>query len=415
MEQPDISAKLTSKPAIMLYSLFAIIYIAIVGQRQADLTIYLMASKDLFQGKDIFYTGYIDSYRYYYSLLFAILIYPLNYLPMLAAQYLWLLLNGLLMVGVISILAKYFKLSALSIKQQWLFVVLCCVFSAKFVFANIYCQQITIMILYLTLQGLEYIFSGKRLLGALLIGLAINFKIMPIVILPYLLYRRQFVASAFIAAVYTVLLFIPALVIGWQQNSFLLGRWWSVINPTNAEHVMDVEQRGFHSLTSFLSVLLVDKPPDKYELHIRRNIANLSLTQLSYVLNGVRLAFIAFSLYFLRTRPFFANISRAHRYWEISYILLITPLIFPHQQHYSFVFAVPAMCHIFYYFLLQYNSMTKLKQRLLIATFTFSFLTINATFLLGEFNPYYEHFKILTYGVLVLVPLLAAFPPVKSE
>jgi len=112
MEQNDISAKLKSKPAIILYCLFALIYIAIVGQRQADLTIYLMASKDLFQGKDIFYTGYIDSYRYYYSLLFAILVYPLNYLPMLAAQYVWLLLNGLLMVGVINILAKYFKLNA---------------------------------------------------------------------------------------------------------------------------------------------------------------------------------------------------------------------------------------------------------------------------------------------------------------
>jgi len=412
MEQAiDISGKLKSKYAIAIYCLFAIIYIAIVGQRQGDFFIYLSASKDLFQGKDIFSLTYIDGYHYYYSLLFAILIYPFNYLPLLASQYLWMLLNAFLMWRIVKILGSYFKLAQLPVKQQWIFFALCCIFSAKFTLANIYCQQITICILYLTLQGLEYIFSDKKIWGAVLIAFAINIKLLPIVILPYLLYRREFIASVAILFAYATMLFLPVFIIGMSQNSFLLANWWRLINPANDEHVMDVSQRGFHSLTSFLSVLLVDKPPDKYELHLKRNIANLSLSQLSYVINIVRLGFVLFSFYFLRTRPFFNKVSKAHRYWEISYIFLITPLIFPHQQHYSFILAVPAMLHIFYYFLKNYKNMSKLKLRLIISALTISFFTVNATFLLGEFNAYYEHFKILTYGVLLLVPLLATFIP----
>src|SRR4029077_6908699 len=327
MEQAiDITGKLKNKVAIAIYLLFTIIYIAIVGQRQGDFFIYLSASKDLFQGKDIFMLKYVDGYHYYYSLLFAILIYPFSWLPLLIAQYLWLLLNAFLMWRIVKILGGYFKLSTLPIKQQWIFFLMCCAFSAKFALANIYCHQITICVLYLTLQGLECIFSGKKIWGAVLIALGINFKLLPIVIIPYLLYRREFIASFVIVVAYAALLELPILFIGVQQNNFLLTSWWHLINPTNSEHVMDVEQRGFHSLTSFLAVLLVDKPPDKYELVIKRNIANLSIAQLNYVINIVRLAFVAFSFYFLRTRPFFSKINKAHRYWEISYILLITPL-----------------------------------------------------------------------------------------
>jgi hypothetical protein len=42
---------------------------------------------------------------------------------------------------------------------------------------------------------------------------------------------------------------------------------------------------------------------------------------------------------------------------------------------------------------------------------TFSFLTVNASFLLGEYNPWYEHYKIVAYGALALVPLLAMSVP----
>ena len=38
------------------------------------------------------------------------------------------------------------------------------------------------------------------------------------------------------------------------------------------------------------------------------------------------------------------------------------------------------------------------------------FLT-NSHFILGEFNDYYNHFKTLTYGILILLGVLAACSP----
>jgi hypothetical protein len=42
------------------------------------------------------------------------------------------------------------------------------------------------------------------------------------------------------------------------------------------------------------------------------------------------------------------------------------------------------------------------------------YLSFNLKVLLGEFNPYYEHFKILTYGALLLVGLLF-YKPIKKS
>jgi hypothetical protein len=36
----------------------------------------------------------------------------------------------------------------------------------------------------------------------------------------------------------------------------------------------------------------------------------------------------------------------------------------------------------------------------------FIYLSANLKLLLGEFNRYYEHFKVLTYGALLVIPLL---------
>ncbi|HXB11250.1 MAG TPA: glycosyltransferase family 87 protein, partial [Bacteroidia bacterium] len=289
MEQiGDISLKLKSKVALSIFGLFTIVYVIATGWWQSDFFIYISASKDLFLGKDIYIQTYGDGYHYYYSVLFAILIFPLSFLPIVAAQYIWLFFNAILMWRIVMILGRYFKLSALPIKEQWIFFVLCCLFSAKLTLANIYCHQVTILILFLTLEGLECILLSKKIKGAFLIALGINIKLLPVVLIPYLLYRKEFRAVLFIIVAYVLMLVLPLLIIGINRNNFLLGQWWSLINPANNEHVLDVSQRGFHSLTTLLSTLLVDVPLERYDLQVKRNIANLSIAQLSYVINMVR-------------------------------------------------------------------------------------------------------------------------------
>ncbi len=414
MEQVvDISAKLKSKIALSIFGLFTIVYVLATGWWKGDFFIYISASKDLFLGKDIYTQTYVDGYHYYYSVLFAILIYPLSFIPLIAAQYIWLFFNAVLMWRIVIILGRYFRLSALPIREQWMFFVLCCLFSAKLILVNIYYHQVTILILFLTLEGLECILNNKKMKGAFLLALGINIKLLPVVLIPYLLYRKEFKAVLFIILLYGLMLFLPLLVIGIDRNNFLMGQWWSLINPTNNEHVLDVSQRGFHSLTTLLSTLLVDVPPDKYGLQVKRNIANLSIVQLSYVINIVRFAFVALSLYFLRTRPFVSEISKTQRYWEISYIFYSLFLLFSRISKRIRLFSLCRLCGIFFLLLfkgIQRN--VKAQSRVNDTTaLIISFFTVNATFLLGEFIPFYEHFKTLTYGILLLIPMLAAYTP----
>jgi len=42
-----------------------------------------------------------------------------------------------------------------------------------------------------------------------------------------------------------------------------------------------------------------------------------------------------------------------------------------------------------------------------------SFLLTSSHLILGQFNEYYDHYKILTYGILILIILLAFSPPKK--
>jgi hypothetical protein len=270
-------------------------------------------------------------------------------------------------------------------------------------------------LLYLSLEGLNLISHDKKIWGALLIAIGINIKIMPIVLLPYLFYRKEFKAGLYVMLVYVALLFIPGLVIGFSYNSSLLASWWHLINPMNPEHILDEDETSFHSLSTLLSTLLVEKTPDFHALPLRRNIANLTLTQLTNVLNIVRLLFISFSFYFFRTKPFVSIQNKMHCLWELSYLLLLVPLIFPHQQVYAFLFVLPASTYLIYYLMTKKDKLTITQYRTLFGALCISYLACNISFLLGQFNAYYVHFKVLTYGALLLIPLLAICIPNMQE
>jgi hypothetical protein len=417
IENASVIDKLKNKYVILVAVLVVLAYLVYAAIPKHDFYIYLLAAQDMFAGKNMYQATYVDGYHYFYSTLFTCIIYPFSFLPFFAAALIWLLLNIVCLIRIIKIASNYFNIRVLPAKQQWIFLAMCTLACIKFVMSNIEAQQITIIILWMVLEGLEKIWKGKIVLGALLIALAINFKLLPILLLPYLIYRREFLATLLIVLFYGISLELPVLIIGTERNKFLLSEWWNLINPTNQRHVVDTDEGGFASITTWLSTLLVYQAPKANELQMKRNIADISITQLGYVINITRLLFLAFSLYFLRTMPFVKKAGKTHRFWELSYFLLITPLLFPHQQYYSFLFAAPALCYIYYRFMTHYTTMSKLRYRLMIIFMTLSFIVCNLSFLLGEFNAYYGYFKTLTYGVLMIVPLLAVSIPeeVKSE
>lgn len=363
----------------------------------------------MFAGKDIYTQLYKDGYHYYYSTLFAILIYPLSFLPYYAAALLWLLLNLFFFFRTIQVIGKYFSLNTLSPRIQWVFLVLCFIASIKFVIQNIDCQQITMCILYLTVEGLDQVFSGKKTLGALLIALAINIKIFPVLFIPYLLYRKELRASIFTILFYVLLLELPALVIGVAQNNFYLISWWHLINPNDPLQITDSDEGGnFYSLITLLSTLFIKQPhlPDAPAC-IKNPIINLTINQFQYLILIVRLFFAFLTLYFLRTMPFKSSTGKAHRFWEISYLLLIVPLIFPHQPFYAYLFSLPAFCHVCYYIVKGPTTFSKAKYYTLTAIFAASVLLFNIRFIIGPIGTFYSYLKFPVWAALLLLIALA--------
>ncbi len=399
----------------LIGGILVLAYLFIMAQRQGDLFIYELGSKDIFAGKDAYAIHYVDGFHYYYSTLFAILIYPLTFLPIYIGNLIWLVLNAFFLYRIIVLVSRYFNLTILTPKQKLLFFILTFLFGLRFTLSNFHNQQITICILYLILEGLQLIFSGKKLTGALLIALGINIKLLPIVLLPYLLYRRKFTASFLIIIFYIILLFLPGFVIGFAQNNMLISSWWNLINPVNTIHNLDVDERSFHSLSTLLATLLVENVPDKFALHIRRNIMNISYEHLVLVLNITRLILVSFSLYFLRTKPFTAKVSTMQRFVEISYLLLLVPLIFPHQQDYAFLFIMPAVTCVIYALITEQNTMSVFKFITILALTVLSYLLCNLNLLFGQYREYYDHFKIMTYGALLVVPLLTMCYPITKS
>jgi hypothetical protein len=406
------------------YFLLGIILLAIIlfeAQGQGDFYIFLSASRNLFLGKNIYQIQYVDSYHYYYDVLFTLILFPFTFLPLYLVKVIWLILNVFFIYRIWKILREYLPISLLNKNYILIFIILSFTFVLNFLKTNIHLSQVTILILFLTLEGLSQINKHKTISGSLLLALGINIKLLPIVIIPYLIYRREWKSFSFTLCFIILLLMFPAFFIGFEYNNQLLTERWALINPMNQAHILDTSERSFHSLTTLFATLLIEDCGDKYILPIKRNITNISFQKLNLIINIIRAVLALFTLYFLNTKPFVNKVSNIQRLYEIGYLCLIIPLIFPHQQHYAFFFIFPASTYLlFYYIQIYFNAPEnsdrphfKLKKYAMGLILFIIYFLCNSHLIMGAFNAYYDHFKTLTYGVLLMIPLLAFCKPEK--
>lgn len=411
------------------YWLHILLGIAVLGvilfeaSGNGDFNIYLSASHDLLEHKNIYQIYYNEWFHYYYDVLFALILAPFSFLPVYWVKVGWLLLNVFFVYRIWKIITSWLTLETLTNKARIALTVISFVFALRFLRDNFHLAQVTIFILYTILEGLKLIFSGKKACGALLLAFGITVKLLPLVIIPYLLYRKEWRAAVFTIAFVVIILIVPAVFVGWEYNTFLLTERWHSINPNNKIHVLDTDERSFHSLSSLLATLLVENCGDEnHVLQIKRNIADISIDKLNMIINIFRLFFVGCTLFFLRTRPFVKSPSNLQTLYELGYICTIIPLIFPHQQHYAFFFMFPAAVYLFYFLINNYYTNPKTldttglkKRNRLVAYLSIVFLLTSSHFILGTFNDYYDHFKTLTYGVIFFLFVLFFNSPDKLE
>lgn len=371
------------------------------ARRGGDFEVFVHAAGKLSNGQNIYVPPFLGDLQYFYSPLFALLLIPFaNHFFVIALA--WLLLSGFLLYRCGVLLFRYTDLSVFSKKETYWLVAISSFFIIRFLLYNTSLIQITIFILWAILESVRLAQKDRWLLAGALLGLAINIKIMPAVALPYLLYRGYFKASAAVLAFMALYLILPSIFIGHNFNVFLLSEWWAVINPANGEHLIEAD-RNAQSLVGLVPVFLT---PTQGELDISRNVLNLSTDTAHLITNLVRLAFVAFTLYFLG-RPFTFQINNLAQLRALAYICLITPLIFPHQQKYAFLFIYPMVVYLSYYCFWRYkfNKNTRFKiylYALLLISLMFTPL-IGSDVITRRVYDLIHHFRLLGIFTIMLI------------
>lgn len=153
------------------------------------------------------------------------------------ATSLWILLNFAVLLLILDLVAltlygrrltlRRQAAPGLSITSAELFVPL--VLTAFYLFNNFELVQISLIMLGLTLGGLYLLQTGRTAAGALALGLAIAIKIMPVVFLPYLAYRRAWRACLATAIAAGALALSPIGVFGWTRFWEYVATWRRVI------------------------------------------------------------------------------------------------------------------------------------------------------------------------------------------
>lgn len=354
-DTPKIPFYYILRITIGLFTLFYLISKAITGGN--DINVYLHAARQLLFNSNIYTLNPFNSYLY--SPLFAMFLSPLALLNATFARVIWMLLNAVLILRLWNIQKGLVTGSfPLNKKYQKVWAVSIFILSFGFLNHNFNLGQVTVLILWLTIEGLYQVRKNEDLKGAVAIALGINIKIIPMLALVYLFFKMKFRTITYAVLLVGFSLFLPSLFIGFEYNNKLLITWKNIINPSGEKYVFE-NNDGCNSLNALLPAYLYDfeelsnieKEPD---WHLKRQIMNLSESVLIIILQTIRILLMLLIPLIIFYRRKERELKHEHLYffWEIAYLMLIILLVFPHQMKYSMLYFVPVGAYVLFYYLL---------------------------------------------------------------
>ena len=398
--------KWTSSNKLMAFFILVSVVLSYLSAKDGgDFDVYIEAAYKLYHGMNPYLPPYAkDGMGYSYSPFFIILLIPFtgNYF---ITEFMWCLLSCFLLYRSFKLFYQYLISEGLTPKEYKIWAWILLVLSYQFASNNLGMVQMTIFLLWAILESLKLTKNGQEVLGGLLLGAIINIKIMPVVMLGYLFYRG-YLKSFFIAiATAILLLFSPTIFWGFDYNLMLLTDWWKIINPTNAEHLMETGI-GTHSMVAFLPVFLTETVG---ELPYDRNIFDLDLDTAIRITHIAILGLIAVSLLYFRSWPFTKEKDDIKSIWEISYFMLLIPLIIPHQQKYAFLLVIPMVAYVLFFFIKTYSAKHTLVYKSVLVIFGVSmivFSPIHGSDIIGwNAFKWSQHYRLITIVTLLLIPI----------
>ena len=391
------------KIILSIVIIFAIIYAYASCATGNDFEVYLEAAKQLKNHNNIYAPPFIRGLQYFYSVFFALLLLPVsNYV--FITQFLWILVTYVFLFRIGVLISSYFDLSILTQTQKNILLFFAFFLSIQFILYEVDLIQITSFLLWSMLESIGLLRKKKYIAAGVILAVAINIKIMPLLLFPYLFYRGYFKTIFVCFGCFVILLFLPSIFIGTSYNHFLLAEWWRVINPTNKEHLFETEI-GPHSLTAWLPVLLMDSVGEFPE---KRNFLNLMPSTVEIILNVTRFLLLSLSLFYLRTLPFKKENNDVKFFWELAYFIMLIPLIMPHQQKYNFLLVTPMLTYLLYFFISTIKFKKTFFYKIVFVLFILNMLVFSPIYgsdIIGKWYRYTQHFRVLTICTLLVIPI----------
>ncbi len=404
--------QLRKRPYIFYLLISAVVLVSSISTafNGGDFDVFLEASRKLVAGENIYAPPFVRGLQYYYSVLFATLLIPFSH-QVFWSEVGWALLSYGLLYRSARLFKNWLIPAQCPEKTQQTWALLSVLFALQSILYNIWLLQLTIFLLWCVLEAMNLVQKGKEGLAAGLLALAINIKMMPLLILPYLFYRGYFKCLIQTLVFFIALLYLPALFIGPDTNTFLMHEWWKIINPANKEHLFETGI-GTHSLVAFLPVYLTETLG---EMPYPRHLINLRPEVVEWVIQLTRMALLALSLLYLKWPPFKRTSDSLQLVWEISFFCLLIPLLMPHQQKYAFLFGLPLLSYLLYFFTVAYYSGVLPRYWVGVLVFAiclFFYSPLYGSDVIGTFLfRLTQHFRCLTWASLFLIPLSLCYSP----
>lgn len=376
-----------------------------------DFDIFIGASRLVEEGKtcyEVWLKSGTSGLKYFYSPLFAVLLFPLNSLPQPAYNLVWMALSFAFIWRSFSLLSFFLPVSILSDRQRIWFWSLAVASVARMILDNLALGQMTPFLVWGTLESMRLVVLKRYVAGAALLALIINIKIIPLAVLLYLLYKKEWKASVLTCVFLAVYLFLPAVFIGYDFNLQLLHDWLSSLTATQEKSIYD--DIGRASLSGLIPSLLLETP---VQFSTPRNFTIADEHTVLVVLNVVRLLLLTV-LAVLFGKPFKAIRNREQLIYDLSLVCLATPLIFPHQGKYAYFCLLPAYAVCIYWLLSQAQLKKNIRKKnyRIVLTFTaasFALVTLTTDGLIGRrASDFTEYLHFIVYGALCLLGAMAA-------
>ena len=205
-------------------------------RREGDFAGYVLVGDLVLQGRHIYFDSQgANTWPPFFSLVCVPLALLAAATPYVARGF-WLLLNFGLLLLVLRMIAElvygrafslFAETTGLSLAAPEMLVPL--LLTDRYVSGNFDHLQVNIVLFALALGGLHLQRRGKVFAGSFALGAAVAMKVMPVVFIPYLAYRRRWRPAAYTTVAAAGCSLSPIVVFGWARFWEYVSAWRAVV------------------------------------------------------------------------------------------------------------------------------------------------------------------------------------------